>query len=296
VTGVPGAGSAVRRHLAELHPRRFFLETWQRMDAEAEAERDARRARGTGYDWRPLAVLCSGAVFLTAMRYFGSSRRFAQLLGAVDDPFGEDTSLWATLTFSPFGELYEYCWWAGWRVLGYFVFPCIVTWLLGERVRDQGLSVQGFRKHAWIYAVLFAAVLPLVVGVSFTEDFTRYYPFYGRAGRSWFDLLAWELLYAAQFFALEFFFRGWWLQSCKAMMGSHAIFAMVVPYCMIHYGKPWPEAFAAVVAGLVLGTLAMKTRSIWSGVLIHISVATSMDVLALLQKGGFPERAWPVLP
>jgi membrane protease YdiL (CAAX protease family) len=60
---------------------------------------------------------------------------------------------------------------------------------------------------------------------------------------------------------------------------------MVVPYCMIHFGKPFLEALAAIAAGIVLGTLALKTRSIWCGVLIHVSVAISMDVAALVQRG-----------
>ena len=37
----------------------------------------------------------------------------------------------------------------------------------------------------------------------------------------------------------------------------------------------------AIGAGLILGTLAMRTRSIWGGVLIHVGVAMTMDVLAL---------------
>ncbi len=56
---------------------------------------------------------------------------------------------------------------------------------------------------------------------------------------------------------------------------------MIVPYCMIHYGKPMPETLGAIGAGLILGTLAMRTKSIWGGVLIHIGVAMTMDVLAL---------------
>jgi membrane protease YdiL (CAAX protease family) len=56
---------------------------------------------------------------------------------------------------------------------------------------------------------------------------------------------------------------------------------MIVPYCMIHYGKPLPETFGAILAGLILGTIAMRTKSIWGGALIHIGVAMTMDVLAL---------------
>ena len=71
-------------------------------------------------------------------------------------------------------------------------------------------------------------------------------------------------------------------------MGAYAIFAMIVPYCMIHFGKPFLECLAAIVAGTVLGTLALKTRSIWCGVLIHVSVAWTMDLLSLWHTTGFP--------
>ncbi|MFW6050956.1 MAG: type II CAAX prenyl endopeptidase Rce1 family protein [Myxococcota bacterium] len=280
-----------RRRLRELHPRRFFLETWRQMDAEAAAERAARKLAGAGYDFRPAVALCLGAVLLTLMEYFGVSITFHRVAKVLEDR--SEGSLWWLLRRSRWSELFGYAWWSGCRVAGYFVLPALFVKLMGGRVRDQGLATRGFLAHAWIYVLAYLVVLGLVVAVSFTDEFSRYYPFYGKANRSWFDLVAWELLYAAQFFGLEFFFRGWWLQQLKPMMGSHAIFAMVVPYCMIHFGKPWMEALAAVVAGVVLGTLAMKTRSIWSGFLIHVSVAVSMDVAALVQTGGLPTRAWP---
>ena len=98
---------------------------------------------------------------------------------------------------------------------------------------------------------------------------------------SWLDLFVWEALYAAQFLSLEIFFRGFILHGLRRALGANAIFVMIVPYCMIHFGKPMPETLGAIGAGLILGTLAMRTRSIWGGVLIHIGVAMTMDVLAL---------------
>ena len=58
-----------------------------------------------------------------------------------------------------------------------------------------------------------------------------------------------------------------------------------VPYCMIHYGKPMPETFSAIGAGIVLGLMSLKTRSIWLGAVLHVAVALSMDLLALWHKG-----------
>ncbi|MEY2933072.1 MAG: hypothetical protein RL033_3821, partial [Pseudomonadota bacterium] len=91
----------------------------------------------------------------------------------------------------------------------------------------------------------------------------------------------------------EFFFRGFLLEAFRKTMGSTAIFAMAVPYCMIHYGKPYLEAHGAIVAGVVLGSLALRTRSIYGGFLLHISVAAGMDLLSLYKRGALPHNFWP---
>src|SRR5204862_1734080 len=67
-----------------------------------------------------------------------------------------------------------------------------------------------------------------------------------------------------------------------------AIFSMVVPYCMIHFGKPYLEVCSAIIAGVVLGSLSIQTRSIWAGVLVHVTVAILNDVLALDRKNQLP--------
>ena len=48
-----------------------------------------------------------------------------------------------------------------------------------------------------------------------------------------------------------------------------------------------PETIGAVFAGIILGALSLKSRSIWLGVAIHYSVAITMDLAALWQKGYF---------
>jgi membrane protease YdiL (CAAX protease family) len=282
----------------ELHPRKFFLETWARIQAECEAERDEGSPRAARpkigrkprrglsekieVSFRPLLIFVSSAVFLTLMEYYGGRDSFERLF---PDAARDLRHV----------ELYRLAFWAGARMIGYGLLPALLVLLLpGERIADYGLRTRGVGKHLWVYVVLYLAVLPLIVLVSFHPEFRTYYPFlkHTRASEwTWRVLLTWELLYAGQFVALEFFFRGFLLQSLRRQLGVYAIFAAVVPYCMIHYGKPFLEANAAIVAGIVLGTLALRTRSIWCGCLVHVSVAVSMDIAALLQKGDLP-RAW----
>lgn len=274
---------AAHPRLAYLHPASFFLATWHELDAESVRDRE-ERAKGS-YDYHPLIALSVGAVCLAVMEYFGHTVHFNAYADEWDP----------TLRSSPYFELMGFAWWSAFRVLGYLVVPAlVVVFVFKERIRDHGLETTGFFEHAWIYAISYVVVLVCVILVSRHDaHFQTYYPFYGHASRSWADFWMWEVLYAAQFFSLEFFFRGFWLRSMKPSLGSYAIFAMVVPYCMIHFGKPFLETMAAIVAGIVLGTLSMKTRSIWSGFLIHVSVAISMDMAALLATDGLPTTTWP---
>jgi membrane protease YdiL (CAAX protease family) len=276
---------------AQLHPRRFFLETWRAVDEQAAAE----RAQMSGYDYRPLVALAVGAACLTLIEYWGSSRLLFNLIDRIAAGDHAALASWAmSLQESRFYRLIQYGWWSFWRVLCYFLIPAaVVRFGFRARLRDYGLSTQGVGQHLWIWGLCYVPMLAIIVTASLRSDFARYYPFYRHASRSGFDLLVWEVLYAAQFFSLEFFFRGFGLRACRSTMGSQAIFAMVVPYCMIHFGKPWPETIGAIFAGIFLGTLAFKSRSIWIGFLIHESVALSMDLASLIQTGRIPHVWWP---
>ena len=105
----------------------------------------------------------------------------------------------------------------------------------------------------------------------------------------------WEIIYVGQFLSLEIFFRGFWLRGARTL-GVGAIFSMLVPYVMIHFPKPYLEACGAIVAGTVLGSLSMRTGSIWAGFLVHSTVAILMDLLALDRRDRLPTRLAPYSP
>jgi len=242
---------------------RLLIDQWHAIDAETV--RDPGDAGRTSL--QVLMVLVTAAASLTLQEYLGGHDTYERLF----PPNG-----------STYWELRGFAWWSGWRVFGYVAIPMIVLVCLpGQRIRDYHLSPRGFFKHLWIYVLLFTLVLPAVLYASTTRAFRETYPFYRIANRSYADLAMWEALYGAQFLSLEFFFRGFVLHGLRRALGANAIFVMIVPYCMIHYGKPLSETLGAIGAGLILGTLAMRTRSIWGGVLIHVGVATTMDILAL---------------
>lgn len=186
----------------------------------------------------------------------------------------------------PYDGLADNIYWSLGCFTFYFVFPAlIVRRVFGHRLRDYGLSTEGFLRHLWIYVLMFIPVGILVFLVAKNPDFQRQYPFYKHpVGLG--DFFVWEGFYALQFFSLEFFFRGFMLHGVKDRLGRFAVFAMVVPYVMIHFRKPMFETVGAVIAGSVLGVLSLRTGSIWGGFLIHVAVAISMDVAAITIRGG----------
>jgi membrane protease YdiL (CAAX protease family) len=169
--------------------------------------------------------------------------------------------------------------WAAGKIAGYLLVPLVVIAVWRGRLGDFGLGLGDTLRHWKIYLGLYLVVMPLVVAASFTPAFLSTYPFYHGPYQ-----LRWELVYAATFLSLEFFFRGFTLFTLDRAIGPAAVYVMVVPYTMIHFGKPLPEVLGAIVAGTVLGHLALKTRSVWGGVAVHVGVAWSMDALALYQK------------
>ena len=275
----------------DLHPKRFFFEAWRELDAEHLESTGPKHSPGL------VAYIFSVVtISIILQEYIGTTDYFLELIDFIDKTATD--SYWLHTLLKPDGgtlrswmirsenyELFALCYWAAWRVFGFLVIPLLSIKLHpGFRGRSLGFSFKGMRQHLWVYAVLFLPVFVAVVIVSFFPEFQRYYPFYSRAHESTADFVIWESFYIAQFLSLEFFFRGYMIQPIRRELGSGAIFAMMIPYVMIHIGKPMIECFAAIIAGIVLGTLAMRTRSIWSGFLIHVSVALSMDLLSIWQK------------
>ena len=270
----------------------FFRTTWRELDEDAHRHRGALLREGR-MDYRPFIALVICALVLTMQEYFGGRGYFDSTIR----PFLQKHELTHPNAFhlARYDELYGFAWWAGTRIFGY-VFVPFPLWKIifrKDSLLDMGLRTRGFFTHAWIYLLFLAIVLPAMWAVSREPDFGTYYPFYKHASRSWWDFLLWESMYFAQFFALEMFFRGFWLGVLRKSFGSGAIFAMAVPYCMIHYGKPYLEACGAVIAGIALGSLSMKTKSIYQGFLVHITVAALMDWLALRHRHATPVDFWP---
>jgi membrane protease YdiL (CAAX protease family) len=175
-------------------------------------------------------------------------------------------------------------WWSGWAIVVYVVPPVIFAWVTHQRVRSYGLSLGTFAGETRIFAIMIPVIALATWFASSQPHFQVVYPFY----KGWPDgdahvtsLLIWWVMYAASFVALEFFFRGFMVVAGYRVMGWWAIPAMAAPYCLLHLDKPVPEMVSSLFGGLILGVVALRTRSILAGVLAHVSLAIGTDAAVL---------------
>ncbi len=184
-------------------------------------------------------------------------------------------------------QFHSQCAWALTTFVLFGVIPFLVATLaLRMRPKEFGFNARGFFKHIKVYVLFFLFMSPLIWLASKQPAFQQTYPFarLARTDPSWF--WRWELFYFLQFCALEMFFRGFLVFTLERRFGLHAVFVMTIPYAMIHLHKPMPEAFGAIFAGIILGYMALKTRSFYGGILLHYAVALTMDLLATSSPPG----------
>lgn len=246
----------------------------------------ARQIHGdlSALDRRAAFAFVYTAVALTCITYLKDPTYLQAILSKT--PFA---SIGDEAVRSAANNLNALVWWVLVSITFYFIIPAaFVRFVQKRNLRDIGLarSIEpGFLK---LLAVAIAVMLPIVYLMSLTGGFSAKYPFLKISDGTPYvsqTLLIWELIYFVQFFGLEFFFRGFLLHSLKPSLGFYSILAMTVPYTMIHFQKPMAETFAAIFAGIFLGWISYRNGTIWLGLVLHCTVAFSMDILALYNKG-----------
>jgi membrane protease YdiL (CAAX protease family) len=247
--------------------RRLTIDQWRAIDAE--------RRDQTLPSHHAAWILVTAAIALILPRYFGQ-----------EGFWNKSETLSALSAEWRYPDLWPRLYWGAFKLVNYGLVPALcIKLVLKGRIVDHGLRFV-HEPRAWLlYVCMLLLVIPMAYVASKTDAFLQTYPKYRAAGDSWSQFLSWEIAYGFQFLMLEFFFRGFLIFALARYIGSLAIFVMIVPYAMIHFGKPFAECLGSVIAGIALGTVALRTGSIYGGVFVHCGVAWSMDLFAMSQNG-----------
>ena len=178
-------------------------------------------------------LICITVAFsLSMIKYLGDPKFLVAFLKNI----GSDSlanSFENLTTINPNAELYRLVYWAS-NVIFFYIIPpfLLIKFAFKESFAEYGLSFKGAFKDNKIYLIMLLVMIPLVLFFSRTESFQARYPFYDlQPGESVYpNLIIWEIVYFIQFFALEFFFRGFMVHGTKQRFGFYSVFVMTIPY------------------------------------------------------------------
>jgi uncharacterized protein len=222
-------------------------------------------------DKKVVIILMAVAVLQTLSYYFTSRRFFREYLFEKFQDFSQ-----------PY--LLEFIYWFVGDFLAFFIIGLlIIKLLLKEKVSDYGLQV-GDYKTGLKYSSLFLFVMIVLIWfVSASPAFAEKYPHLSDAKSNWNILLIYELGMLIYMFAWEFIWRGFTLFGLEKKFGYYSILIQMIPFVILHNGKPFLETFGAIFGGIALGILALRTRSFYYCVLTHIGVMFSIDFISTLR-------------
>lgn len=160
--------------------------------------------------------------------------------------------------------------------------PLLSLLVLKLRPGEVGLSLRSWRLSVKYAAVVLVVVLPVMFYGANLPDFQAYYPLWPHASDSIGNFLLYQAMIAVLMFNTEFFFRGYLLLSLdKAVGRAPAILLHAIPYMLVHIGKPSLEVPYSFFAGLLFGYLALKTRSILPGFLVHFLGSAGFELMVI---------------
>ena len=223
---------------------------------------------------RDVIVVFLAIAVLNILSYYFGSRRFFRM------QFGE------ALGNDQLYSLYEYLFW--------FVSECCISFVLPlaliRLVHRQPLRAFGLGGGDWRFGLkatgaFVLVMIPILWFASDAPEFRSMYPHAQIVKTDWSLFLLYEACFFLYFIGWEFIWRGYVLFGLeKALGGGVAILVQMVPFVILHNGKPMIETFGAIFAAIALGAIALRTRSFWYGVATHWLVMLGIDLLSSLRE------------
>lgn len=222
-------------------------------------------------DGKIVIILISILVFQAISYYFVSTEFFRLQF----ENFSNNLSL---------NSFLENLFWVAGDFCCFFIFPwLIIKFFLNEKLNQYGLLKIQLSK-GWKYIlILMLIVIVIAWFVTSLESISFTHPLFYNAKTNWNLFFAFEILMLIYIFAWEFLWRGYMLFGLETKFGWYAIFIQTIPFVILHNGKPAIETFSSILGGILLGIIALKTRTFLYGVIMHFSLMFFIDLFSVIR-------------
>jgi uncharacterized protein len=159
--------------------------------------------------------------------------------------------------------------WTGWftNLFYYIFFPILViVVVLRKNPLDFGFRWGDFTVWGKYVAIVCLIAAPILFIFSRNPVFQKYY----RVAD--FDFAGYVLATCAILFAQEYLFRGFLISGLKGKLGESAILIQMVPFVLVHLGKPELETLSTIATGILFGYIALRGKSFWPALFIHLFI------------------------
>lgn len=222
-----------------------------------------------GLDRQPTIILLGSALILTLHRYYTQRSIFRRYFGRY-------------FIKHPLRKIFPYHYSFLASTMTLLLLPILVVKFgVRGKIRDYGFRLT-HRKLGWGFVFGgWMLMIPLIImALQLFPAFQQKYPLSKVATTSWRVFILYEISYGVYMFSWEFFFRGFMLFGLEKRFGNYSLLIQTIPFAALHNRKPITEAMGSIVAGLLLGVVALETRSFIYGAAIHWFVAMTMDFLS----------------
>lgn len=180
--------------------------------------------------------------------------------------------------------LFEYLYWFIGDFFTFFLLSVLVIkFVLKEDLKNYGLQIGDFKIGLTLSIIFFIVMLPAIWFFSASPDFSAKYPHLLSTRNNWNEFIIYESGMLVYMISWEFIWRGFMLFGLKEKFGYYSVLIQMIPFVILHNGKPAPETFGAIAGGIALGILAFRTNSIFYCVITHMGIMFSIDVISTLR-------------
>ncbi len=158
--------------------------------------------------------------------------------------------------------------WNGWlsNLLYFGLFPIIIILVLRKNPLDFGLRLGSPRIWGFYVIITCIAAAIILYAVSFMPSLQTYYQMENFKFTTYFWTSCISLA------ASEFIFRGFLLFGLKDKLKEGSILLQMVPFVLVHLGKPAIETISTIITGILFGYICYRGKSYWPAFIIHIFI------------------------
>jgi uncharacterized protein len=150
----------------------------------------------------------------------------------------------------------------------YFGFLPLLVIIIFLRKNPLNFGLRWGNPRVWWFLVVVFCVVAAIVLLASSAS-TTLQSFYQKKG---FNFITYFLTSCLSLGASEFMYRGYLLFGLKEKFQEGSILLQMVPFVLLHFGKPELETISTIITGILFGYVCYRGKSFWPAFIIHMFI------------------------